>query len=333
MPRSYVGSAPPLLLARLLCTAYLRLSYDPDLERSMPSPLLRGRQPHVVLAVCRRWPTLSPSDQRYATALQAVGAQVTVAAWNAREDQPEFRKADLVVIRGTWDYHEQVNDYRNWLVNLAAENIRVLNDVGLVSRFLDKKAFAELAGDEVIVPHCRICPADSTAIADVLSEEAWEQAVLKPVNGASGRGVQLVTPGTVGTALAAVITDVGLRDLLVQEFVPEITAGETQFILFDSKVSHAVLKQPLPGEFRTNSVFAPKVHLLVPPPEAKERIEALVRRIAVQPLYARVDVAMRRTIPVLFEFEVNEPGLWLDIAPSSAAATFARATLARLMVL
>ena len=47
------------------------------------------------------------------------------------------------------------------------------------------------------------------------------------------------------------------------------------------------------------------------------------------PLYARVDVVMRERVPVLLEFEVNEPGLWLDVAPRSAAKRFARATLAR----
>lgn len=71
-------------------------------------------------------------------------------------------------------------------------------------------------------------------------------------------------------ALAAVVADIGLRSLLVQEFVPEIAQGETQFVLFDGKVSHAVLKRPRPGEFRTNSAFAPEMELLVPLPAATE---------------------------------------------------------------
>ena len=296
----------------------------------MPSTLASRSQPKIVLVTCRRWPTLSPSDQRYAKALRGRGAQVTTAAWNSGDDQPKFRDADLVVIRGSWDYHDAVDAYRGWLAQLAAENVSVLNDVGLVSRFLNKIAFIELGGDEVITPRCHICPADSEAITETLSAEAWEKAVLKPVNGASGRGVQLVTPGTVNQALTAVIADVGVRDLLVQEFVPEITGGETQFVLFDGRVSHAVLKRPLPGEFRTNSVFTPEVELLVPLPAATERVEAMVQRMAVQPLYARVDVVMRGMVPVLFEFEVNEPGLWLDVAPPSAAEMFAQATIARL---
>ena len=155
--------------------------------------------------------------------------------------------------------------------------------------------------------------------------------MLKPMNGASGRGVQLVTPRTVDQVLAAVVADVGARDLLVQEFIPEIADGETQYVLFDGKVSHAVWKRPRADEFRTNSAFTPELHLVAPLPPASERIEALVRRLGVRPLYARVDVAMRGTVPVLFEFEVNEPGLWLDIAPPSAAETFARATMARLL--
>ncbi len=303
---------------------------DSVLKRPVHSPLTGGRRPHIVLVTCRRWPTLSPSDQRYAAALQEVGAQVAVAAWNSRDDQPEFRKADLVVIRGSWDYHDQVDSYRDWLSRIEAENVKVLNSAAMVSRFLDKRAFVELAGEEMASPRCHVCPASSEAVGSVLSAEMWEKAVLKPVNGASGRGVQLVTPPTVNQALAAVVADVGVRDLLVQEFIPEIADGETQFVLFDGKVSHAVLKRPRAGEFRTNSAFTPDVELLVRLPAATERVEAMVQRMAVQPLYARVDVVMRGAMPVLFEFEVNEPGLWLDVAPRGAAETFARATIARL---
>lgn len=195
-------------------------------------------QPRIVLVTCRRWPALSPSDQRYAAALRALGAHVVAAAWNVGEDQPEFRAADLVTIRASWDYHDALEAYQTWLSQLEAEGIRVQNDPALVRRFLDKTAFTELAGDDVATPR--------------------------------------------------------------------------------------------PGEFRTNSAFAPDVELLVPLPEAVGRIEALVRRIGIRPLYARVDVVMRAETPVLLEFEVNEPGLWLDLAPPAAAEAFARATLARL---
>lgn len=129
--------------------------------------------------------------------------------------------------------------------------------------------------------------------------------MLKPVHGASGRGVQLITPRTADDALAAVVADVGTRDLLVQEFIPEIAEGETQFVLFDGTVSHAVLKRPGADEFRTNSVFNPDLQILHPPPDASQRVEALVRRLGIRPLYARVDVVMRGTTPILFKLEVN----------------------------
>ena len=289
-----------------------------------------GGQPRIVLVTCNRWPDLSPSDQCYAAALRAIGAQVAIAAWNSTEAQPGFREAELVVIRGAWDYHEAVHSYRDWLAQLAGAGITVLNDPALIGRFLDKTAFTALAGDDVTTPRCRVCPADRDAIAGVLATEGWDRAVLKPVHGASGRGVTLVTRQTVDEALDAVTSDVGERSLLVQAFIPEIAEGETQFVLFDGTVSHAVLKRPRAGEFRTNSVFAPDLELLDPLPAATGRIEALVRRMGVRPLYTRVDVVMRGAVPVLLEFEVNEPGLWLDLAPPSAAEAFARATMARM---
>ena len=41
-------------------------------------------------------------------------------------------------------------------------------------------------------------------------------------------------------------------EAIVQEYVPEIHRGEISVVLFNNRISHAVLKVPMEGEYRVN---------------------------------------------------------------------------------
>ena len=290
----------------------------------MPAPA-----PKIALVTCARLPTLSPSDTAYAAALQAAGATVEAVPWNLPGALAALRRADLTVMRGAWDYHDHIDAFRAFLDAVDASGIHFLNPTALIRPCLEKQNFADLLIPGVVVPRSHRCPHDARRIADAMDAEGWTQAVLKPVSGASGRGVQLAQRHALPEVLATIAADVGRRDLLVQAFIPEIAAGEEQIVLFDGVASHAQRKLPPPGEFRTSSVHAPARERIDPLPDYVPRIEAMVRRMVPLPLYARIDIVRRGEDLVLIECEINEPGLLLDRAPGSAER-FARATLARL---
>jgi glutathione synthase/RimK-type ligase-like ATP-grasp enzyme len=285
--------------------------------------------PRIALVTCAKWPALSPSDTAYAKALEAAGATVEVVPWNLPGALASLRGADLTVMRGAWDYHDHIDAFRVFLDAVDASGIRFLNPTSLIRPCLEKQNFADLLVPGIEVPRSHRCRHDAAQIAAAMDEEGWTRAVLKPVSGASGRGVQLARRDALPAVLAEIAADVGERDLLVQAFIPEIAAGEEQIVLFDGIASHAQRKLPPPGEFRTSSVHAPERTRIDPLPDYVPRVEAMVRRMAPVPLYARIDVVRRGDDLVLIECEINEPGLLLDRAPGSAER-FARATLARL---
>jgi ABC-type dipeptide/oligopeptide/nickel transport system ATPase subunit len=219
----------------------------------MPAPA-----PKIALVTCARWPTLSPSDTAYAAALQAAGATVEAVPWNLPGALAALRRADLAVMRGAWDYHDHIDAFRAFLDAVDASGIHFLNPTALIRPCLEKQNFADLLIPGVVVPRSHRCPHDARRIADAMDAEGWTQAVLKPVSGASGRGVQLAQRHALPEVLATIAADVSRRDLLVQAFIPEIAAGEEQIVLFDGVASHAQRKLPPPGEFRTSSVHAPE---------------------------------------------------------------------------
>lgn len=80
------------------------------------------------------------------------------------------------------------------------------------------------------------------------------------------------------------------KELLLQEFMPEIqTIGETSFIFFDKKFSHAVNKKPINGDFRNQSLFGGQYTLVQPTTTLIEKAQKIINTFPDHLLYARVD--------------------------------------------
>src|SRR5262249_6820989 len=120
----------------------------------------------IVLATCRRWPDLSESDRCLAESLQHRGVDVDAAPWN--ESFGPFADATAVVVRATWDYHETLPAYREWLGRLDAA--RTFNPPGLIRANLEKSYLATLASAGVAVPRFAIVEATASAIAGALEQ-------------------------------------------------------------------------------------------------------------------------------------------------------------------
>ena len=279
----------------------------------------------LVLATCAAWPELSASDERLAAALRARGRRVEAAAWNGAF--APFAQAEAVVIRSTWDYHHAPDAYLAWLARLDAA--RTFNPPPLVRWNLSKAHVLDLGARGARVPRTLEAAAEPAAIAGALERLGLREAVIKPLIGASGAGVERVARGDEAAALARAQADKTLDRVLVQERVAGIEQGELAGVFFDGAFSHGLRRTPAPGDFRVNSRYGGTMQaetLSAPVVRAMAEVLALLPAL---PLYARVDGVAAAGGFVVMEVEVNEPGLGLDLA-EGAGARFADALLARL---
>jgi glutathione synthase/RimK-type ligase-like ATP-grasp enzyme len=281
----------------------------------------------IVLATCHAWPELSVSDRCLADALEQRGFQVESAMWNARF--APFEGARAVVLRSTWDYHQSLDAYRAWLDRLDAT--RVFNRPDLVRWNLDKAYLVELAARGVPVPSCAIAAADPASVAAALEQLSLAEAVIKPTVGASGVGVERVSRGRETEALARLHAATGSPRLLVQEFVPEVAAGELAGIFLGGAFSHGLRRVPAAGEFRVNSQYGGRMEAAALDQGVIEAMTRVLRMLPSEPLYARIDGLRRDGRFVIMEVEVHEPGLGLHLAPG-AGERFADALVRRLPV-
>lgn len=279
----------------------------------------------IALATCAAWPELSRSDACLAAALRARGRDVVAAPWNG--PFAPFADAAAVVIRATWDYHREPDAYVAWLGRL--DPARTFNPPALIRWNLSKAHVLELAARGARVPRTVEAAAEPIAIARALETLGLREAVIKPLIGASGFGVERVLRGEEAAALARAQAAKTLDRVLVQQMIAGLEHGELAGVFFDGVFSHGLRRVPAPGDFRVNSQYGGTTSAEALPPAIVSAMAGVLALLPAQPLYARVDGVAGDDGFTVMELEVIEPGLGLDLV-DGAGERFADALLARL---
>jgi len=196
---------------------------------------------------------------------------------------------------------------------------------------LEKSYLTELAARGAPVPASAIVEADAAVLAGALERMALTEAVIKPTVGASGVGVERVWRGREAEALARLRAVTRSPRVLVQEFVPEVAAGEIAGVFLGGAFSHGLRRVPAAGEFRVNSQYGGRMEAAALDHATIVSMTRLLSMLPNEPLYARIDGVRRNGGLLLMEVEVNEPGLGLQLA-AGAGDRFAAALLTRLSV-
>lgn len=213
-----------------------------------------------------------------------------------------------------------------YLLDLAARRTTVLNDPQALLTS-NEKLFA-LRWPE-------LCPAtvvtsSPARIREVVTELG--RAVLKPWDGCGGRGVVLTHAKDPNLgSLAELLTDDGRHAALVQEYLPEISAGDKRIILVDGHPRGWLNRVPGPSDHRGNMHVGARAE----PCELDERDRAICDAIGPTlkkrgMVFVGIDVIGGR----LTEINVTSPtgiqeanrflGVWLEEEIIDAAAQRAR---------
>jgi glutathione synthase/RimK-type ligase-like ATP-grasp enzyme len=285
----------------------------------------------VLLATSADWPDGEPGAGALDAALEDRGIEACWVRWD--DDSVDWRAADLVAVRSTWDYMARPGEFLTWAEKVEAGS-RLLNGAAAFAWNMDKIYLTTL-GDLPVVPTRPA--ADAAELAREVT--GFGVAVVKPRIGAGGAGV-LVVDDPADPRLGRVVQDVpGLPPArgpwIVQPLVGSVrTEGETSVFVLDGRAVSQVDKVPGVGEIRVHDYLGGASR---PVPMREEAAALAVRAIDLagrrlgRPLdYARVDL-LRLVDGVLAvsEIEATEPGLYLDVLPSNAGP-FADLVAARL---
>jgi hypothetical protein len=168
---------------------------------------------------------------------------------------------------------------------------------------------------------------NQVTLADIMREQNWETAVVKPAISATAFNTFLVSQAKAGQQQQKFEGLLAQADLLVQKFMTEVQdQGEWSLIFFDKKFSHAVIKQPAAKDFRVQNDFGGSATPAVPPAFVLSQAEKILSLIDEPLLYARVDGVISENKFLLMELDLIEPLLFLE-NENGSAKTFAKAMM------
>jgi len=272
----------------------------------------------VAIATTARYD--DPEFDLLAAALGERGVTAVAAAWDdAGVDWSSF---DATVIRSTWDYPKDHERFVRW----ARSVTRLHNPAGVVEWNADKRYLDDLARAGVpTIPTTYASGPEGATYPD-------GDVVVKPTVGGGSRGAKRFSRDERGAAddHVAALAALG-HEAMVQPYVASVEAdGETDVIVIDGVVSHAVVKHAPIGLDPDAEPSGPVA--VVPATPTSDQLAVVEATLRAVPhdgplLYARVDVVALDDGPAVIELEAIEPFLFL--ASSEGAASRLAAAVAR----
>ena len=266
---------------------------------------------------CSKFPQGFEPERPCVQQLQQAGHRVVPWVW----DQAPSQEFDLLVVRSPWDYHLKPTEWLQWI---DGQRGPILNPPGVLRWNSDKRYLLELEQRGVpIVPTLLARRGESFCLSQQLGERGWAQAVVKPAVSASA----YLTWRTDGSDEPRFPQQLAGGVPLIQPFLPEVTQeGEWSLVFLDRTFSHAVVKRPATGDFRSQEEHGARIEPTRVPDNLLEQARAVLEQVEGRLLYARVDGIWREQRFLLMELELVDPSLFLEHHPA------AQATLAELIL-
>lgn len=282
----------------------------------------------VAFVTCSTKPALAPDDSLAVQQLSNSGVHVVAQPWDAPADWTRF---DLVVLRSCWNYHLHPEAFSTWIEQCHQKQVPLCNDATVVKWNMHKSYLHELQMKGVDVPPTTwLNKGVSISLTALMDRHDWSEVVVKPAVSATAFQTMRVKRTDAENHQGEFDRLLADRDVLVQQFMPEVqTSGEWSLLFFDKKFSHAVLKRPKANDFRVQNDFGGTFQKSEPPSFAISQASNLLELVDARLLYARVDGIVSNNQFLLMELELIEPVLFLN-EDGQAPARFAGAIRARL---
>ncbi|MCT9095188.1 RimK family alpha-L-glutamate ligase [Haloarchaeobius sp. HME9146] len=287
--------------------------------------------PHVAFATSADSADLTDDDRQLAAALRERDVTIDPAVWS--DESVDWVDYDAVLVRSCWDYHSRIGEFEDWVTAVAAETT-LWNTPSTICWNSHKFYLRDLAGRGIeTVPTTYVSGADSRSLEAILDANDWREAVVKPAVSAGTDQIWRTDRARADSHQERFESLRDHEDILVQQFVPEISDGEWSLVFADGAYTHGVLNRPEAGDFRILDHFGGRRPVESPPPDVQEAAGAVVAaatdELGEVPLYARVDGLEVDGTFTLFELDLVQPSLGFDRHPA-AAGVLADAVVERL---
>ncbi|ABR74276.1 glutathione synthetase [Actinobacillus succinogenes] len=262
----------------------------------------------LAFTTCRKYPQLPQNLQPLVNQLSC-DFKVEISPWQ------NTAQSDVILPLCAWDYADQPELFQQWLHKMSAQGAVFLNSIALMQWNMNKRYLVDLQQWGIDVIPSQILPADQNVLQQTLLQQGWQEAVIKPAIGQSGRFVQKVFKNQ-----SIVELDHYQSGIILQPYIPEVASnGETSLIFFGGEFSHAIKRQPAENEWRANSAYGVQISAQKVSENIILQAQNVLTTLPEMPNYARVDGTIIGERFLLNELELIEPALYLDRDKSSVS--------------
>lgn len=270
----------------------------------------------IALLTCGKLPELTPQDQLLIPELAKHNITATAVIWD--DASINWSDYNYLVFRNTWDYFEKETEFNLWLDQIEQLGIKTLNPIAIIKQNKHKFYLREMEQQGIkILPTVFIDKTNNLNLKELIPFH-WKKAVIKPAFSAGSYLTEVFETAEADKINTQYKTIASQKELLLQQFMPEIqTVGETSIIFFNKKFSHAVNKKPVPGDFRIQVQFGGIYRVTHPDAELIAKAQKIVDTYPGKLLYARVDGIVIDNELHLMEVECIEPDLYFNLSEGS----------------
>jgi hypothetical protein len=266
---------------------------------------------------------VSDADLSFAP-MAELGWDVEMVPWRSDTDWNGY---DLVYICTPWDYQNDVPAFFEVLERIDASSAKLVNSIDLVHWNLEKNYLRDLESRGAdIVPSLFHDHFDAGDIDGWFSAHDKDRIVVKPLVGANSDHIVVLTRPVPLEVIDELQETYASRPFFVQPFMDHVLSeGEFSTFFFNGEYSHAILKKPEAGDFRSQEEFGADILSVDAPQVLIDTAHDVVALVQPLPVYVRADFVRDDADRFLvMELELIEPSLYLRTDPRSAAR-FARA--------
>jgi hypothetical protein len=248
-----------------------------------------------------------------------LGWDVEMVPWRSDADWDIY---DLVYICTPWDYQEDVRGFIEVLEQIETSSAKLVNSLELVHWNLEKNYLRDLESRGAgIVPSLFHDHFNAGDIAGWFEAHDTDRIVVKPLVGANADHIVVLRQPVAEGLIDELQETYSARPFFVQPFMERVVSdGEYSTFFFNGAYSHAILKKPEIGDFRTQEEHGAEILSVEAPRSLIETAREIVAMVEPLPVYVRADFVRDEAGRFLvMELELIEPSLYLRTDPASAA--------------
>ncbi len=219
------------------------------------------------------------------------------------EEENDYTKYDAVVIRTIWGYHDNIDLFNKFLSNLRNNNIKVFNNLELITDNYDKLKQYNILNDAKM-PVINTEFVNSSNLNDLNNYS--NKMVIKPVISASGKNITIVSKNE---DIKSIINTSYKEntELMLQPFLEGAKNGEYSLVYIDGKFKYATL--------RDSGVITglKKVTLLNEVDSKLVEVGNSISKLYKNYLFLRIDFIKDNDKYYCLETELLDPSLYLNV--------------------